>query len=68
MTMTVIVNGEARELADGTTVASMLDALVLRRATAAVERNGEPVAPSEYAATTLHDGDRIELVRAAAGG
>ena len=33
-----------------------------------VERNGEPVARSERATTRLASGDRLELVRAVAGG
>ncbi len=33
-----------------------------------VERNGEPVARTDLASTPLVEGDRIELVRAVAGG
>jgi sulfur carrier protein len=34
----------------------------------AVERNGEIVPKSCHAETTLHDGDRIEIVVAVGGG
>lgn len=33
-----------------------------------VERNGEAVAPSEFATVQLEDGDRLEIVRIVAGG
>jgi thiamine biosynthesis protein ThiS len=33
-----------------------------------VERNGEPVERAALARTALADGDRLELVRAVAGG
>jgi len=33
-----------------------------------VERNGEPVLRRDLATTVLGDGDRLELVRAVAGG
>ena len=33
-----------------------------------VEHNGEAVAPSEFAALTLNDGDRLEIVKIVAGG
>jgi sulfur carrier protein len=33
-----------------------------------VERNGEPLSRDRYADLALEDGDRLELVRAVAGG
>lgn len=33
-----------------------------------VERNGEAVAPSQFAAMQLADGDRLEIIRIVAGG
>ncbi len=64
----MIANGRPVELADGATVAALIDALGLTRRVVVVERNGEPVARSEAAATMLADGDRCEVVRAVAGG
>jgi sulfur carrier protein len=66
--ITVWANGRPVELPEGATVAGLVEALGLARQVAAVERNGEPVARSAQAATTLADGDRVELVRAVAGG
>lgn len=67
--ITVVANGRPVELPDGATLAALLDALgVPTRAVAAMEHNGEPVPRSDQAARSLSDGDRIELVRAVAGG
>ena len=67
--ITVTANGRPVELPDGATLTSLLDALgVPPRAVAAMEHNGDPVARSDHAARPLSDGDRIELVRAVAGG
>lgn len=66
--MQVIVNGEALDLGGPTTVTDLLDGLQLSGRWVLVERNGEPVLRSELATTHLSEGDRIELVRAVAGG
>ena len=67
--MTVVANGRPVELPEGATLAALLDALgVPAKAVAAVEHNGEPVPRSDHAARPLSDGDRVELVRAVAGG
>jgi sulfur carrier protein len=64
----VTANGEAVELDDGATVADLLHRLGLGARWVLVERNGEPVRRAELAATALVEGDRLELVRAVAGG
>ena len=67
--ITVVANGRPVDLPDGSTLTSLLDALgVPAKAVAAMEHNGEPVPRSGQVARTLADGDRIELVRAVAGG
>jgi len=67
--ITVVANGRPVELPDGSTLTSLLDALgVPGRAVAAMEHNGDPVPRADHAARPLSDGDRIELVRAVAGG
>ncbi len=64
----VIVNGDPVEVADGSTVDDLLVALGLGGKWVVVERNREPVARSDLPTTVLGEGDRIELVRAVAGG
>jgi sulfur carrier protein len=64
----VVANGKPVELDDGATLDDLLARLGLGAKWVVVERNGEPVPRRETAATVLTDGDRLELVRAVAGG
>jgi sulfur carrier protein len=64
----VIANGGDVHLADGATVEDLLTALDLGGRWVLVERNGEPVPRAVLASTHLAEGDRLELVRAVAGG
>ena len=66
--MLVVANGDEVEVAEGASVADLLEQLGLGRRLIVVERNGEPVPKRELATTALADGDRLELVRAVAGG
>jgi sulfur carrier protein len=66
--MRVITNGDAVEVPAGATVEDLLRTLGLGGRWVLVERNGEPVPRSELATTALAHGDRLELVRAVAGG
>lgn len=64
----ILVNGEAREVPDGSTVAALLGVLGLAGRPLAVERNGEIVPRSAHAAAALAEGDRIEVVTMVGGG
>ena len=64
----VLANGKPVELPDGASVDDLLVALGLGAKWVVVERNGEPVPRRDVAATPLAEGDRLELVRAVAGG
>jgi sulfur carrier protein len=66
--VTLTLNGAARELADGTTLDALLEALNVRRDGTAVALNDDVVPRAQYAQTTLHDGDRLEIIVAVAGG
>ena len=66
--MRVLANGDPVELADGSSVDDLLSVLGLGGRWVLVERNGEPVPRQNLAVTLLADGDRLELVRAVAGG
>jgi sulfur carrier protein len=66
--MRVTANGRRFELAVPTTVAAFIRERELDPRYVVVERNGEPVARSRYEELELADGDRLELVRAVAGG
>jgi len=64
----VRVNGDEVEVPSGASVADLLEQLGLAGRLIVVERNGEPVPRKAVAMTLLADGDRLELVRAVAGG
>jgi sulfur carrier protein len=64
----LVVNGAAKEIADGTTLPVLIESLGLRVGSVVVEHNGTALLRSEVQAAALADGDRIELVRAVAGG
>jgi sulfur carrier protein len=66
--MTAIVNGEERELAAGTTVSALLDALGLRGKRYAVEVNRDVVPRTSYAERLLAEGDHVEIVQFVGGG
>jgi len=65
--MTLIVNGEPREVAAGT-LAEALQALDYGEAKVATALNGEFVPARARAATALKDGDRVEILAPRQGG
>ena len=66
--MRLVVNGAPRDVEAGTTLPGLLESLGLRVGSVVVEHNGVALLRSELRAATLADGDRLELVRAVAGG
>ena len=66
--MSITINGEAREIADGATLASLLESYGVRCDGAAVALNDAVVPRARHAETTLRDGDRLEIIVAVAGG
>jgi sulfur carrier protein len=66
--MQITVNGEMRTFEGLGDVAALVAELGLDVRKVAVERNLEIVPKSEYAATPLADGDRIEIVTFIGGG
>ena len=64
----MVSNGRPVELPEGSTVTDLLTSLQLGGKWVLVERNGEPVERRLLDRTVLAHGDRLELVRAVAGG
>ena len=64
----VSINGVARQLPDPTSVAALIEEMGLAGKRIALERNGEIVPRSSFAAQRLADGDRLEVVVAVGGG
>ena len=65
--MRVTANGEQLEVPEGT-IAEFIRGRGLDARFVIVERNGEPLERSKYDSVRIEEGDRIELVRAVAGG
>jgi thiamine biosynthesis protein ThiS len=63
-----MANGKVVEVGEEATVVDLLSQLGLGAKWVLVERNGEPVERAALESTRLADGDRLELVRAVAGG
>ena len=66
--MQIIVNDEPRTLDPGATVADLVVALGLGPRRIAVEVNRAVVPRAEYAATSLRDGDAVEIIHFVGGG
>lgn len=66
--MEIRLNGEAKTIADSTTIAGLLAELKIENRYCAVERNCEVVPREQHAACTLQEGDSIEVVTLVGGG
>lgn len=66
--MRVTVNGEAKELPDGSTVRAMLVELALTEGPVAVEVNREIVPRATHTSHVVREGDVIEIVHLVGGG
>ncbi len=62
------INGKVREVAAGTTVSALLQELRIRPETVVVEHNRKVLSGEEFSATTVADGDELEVVRFVGGG
>lgn len=68
MSVRVSINGESRDVAEGTTVSGLLESLGTMRNGIAVACNERVVRRAEYETLALSDGDTIEIIKAVAGG
>jgi len=66
--MRVTLNGEARDLPDGLTVAELVGELGLRARRIAVEINLDILPSDHYPRRALADGDVVEIVQFIGGG
>ncbi len=62
------MNDEPRALADGASVADLVQTLGLGQRRIAVELNLAVVPRDAYATTVLHDGDKVEVIHFVGGG
>ena len=66
--MNILLNGEAREIAEGTLLSQLIEQLDLHGKRLAVEINKEIIPRSQHAEYAIKDGDNIEIVHAIGGG
>ena len=66
--MMVSVNGSPRAIEGAANLADLVRLLGLEGKRIAIERNGEIVPKSRYAATRVDANDRLEIVAAVGGG
>jgi thiamine biosynthesis protein ThiS len=66
--MTLTVNGRPREVPAGCNLSRFLEAIGIDRRMVALAVNGEVVPRDRYEATSLTEGDRVEVVRMVGGG
>jgi len=64
----VTINGEPQAIADGATIALLIQRLGINGRRIAVEVNREIIAREQYPAHTLSDGDQVEIVHFVGGG
>jgi len=68
VTVRVRLNGEPRELPDGSTMVQAVAELTAAATGVAAAVNGDVVPRGSWAATRLRDGDQVEVVTAVQGG
>jgi sulfur carrier protein len=68
MTMKAIVNGDEREIPEACTLADLLRGFGISLEGTAVAVNESVVAKGSYESVDLHANDRIEIIKAVAGG
>jgi len=66
--ITVEVNGRAREAESGATIATLLAEAGIPADGIAVAKNDHVVRRTEFDTERIESGDRIEIIRAVAGG
>ena len=66
--MKIKINGEDRQIDDGLTLTALLESLQIRPGRVVVERNRDIVPRDSYNATSINDGDILEIVHFVGGG
>lgn len=66
--MTLTINGESRNFDNLSTLSDLIEALGIKGDRVAVELNRNIVSRTEWPATALKDGDKLEIVHFVGGG
>ncbi len=68
MSVSIRVNGDAREVEEGTTVAELLEALGVTAPRVVVEHNMRILRAEDFAAARIAEGDELEVLQFVGGG
>jgi thiamine biosynthesis protein ThiS len=66
--VTIVINGETRNISQTTDLARLVDDLSLPQKRIAVELNGSVIRRVDWPATPVRDGDKVEVVHFVGGG
>ncbi len=66
--MQIIVNNKAMEMAEGSTLSTLAEALRLPEKGVAVAVNNQMIPREEWSATSLQEGVQVVVIKAACGG
>lgn len=66
--MKLILNGEERQFEAVSTLTSLVDQLGIKGDRVAIELNRDIVSRTQWSVTTLHEGDKLEIVHFVGGG
>jgi sulfur carrier protein len=66
--MNILINGETRQFEESKTITALVADLALEPKMVLIEHNGTALHRSEWSASLLSEGDRIEILQVAAGG
>ncbi len=66
--ITVSINGASRQFPQAISIAALIEEMGLTGRRIALERNGEIVPRSQFAAQQIAEGDKLEIVVAVGGG
>lgn len=66
--MQIFVNGESKDIPEGTTLRGLIEHVGLGKALCAAEVNKKAVARRDQEGTTLKPGDAVEIVSLVGGG
>ena len=66
--MRIKLNGDSKDVSEGTTLLALVEQLSLAPERLAVELNREVVRRADWPGVTLSEGDRVEIVHFVGGG
>ena len=66
--LTIVVNGNQTEIAQGTAIIDLVKAFDLSTERVAVELNKRIVRRADWGSTTISEGDKVEIVHFVGGG